>query len=232
MKETKINLEYAFKKGILLLLCFNSFFTAAQVSITIFPSMKYPKLIAPENIREEAEKALSFYPELYNTEVEFKFNDMVRKNFMQAQPKWKSMLQSKKDRSYIVLISKKFKVEHKVFTVDEIPKDVLVGWLGHELGHVMDYRDRSTIGIIIFGIKYLYSKSHLKEVERAADDYAVQHGMGKYILKTKNFILNHTSLSDQYKNHMRQFYLSPEEIVELINRYGATGEKPSMEEMS
>lgn len=194
--------------------------------------MKYPKLIAPEGIMEEAEKALSFYPELYNTEVEFKFNDMVRKNFMQAQPKWKSMLQSKKNRSFIVLISKKFKVEHKVFTVDEIPKDVLVGWLGHELGHVMDYRDRSTIGMIIFGIKYLYSKSHLKEVERAADDYAVQHGMGNYILKTKNFILNHTSLSDQYKNHMRQFYLSPEEIVELINRYGTTGEKPSMEEMS
>ncbi|AZQ43842.1 hypothetical protein [Nonlabens ponticola] len=194
--------------------------------------MKYPKLIAPQSIQNEAEQALSYYPELQDTEVEFKFNDMVRKNFMQAQPKWKSLFTSRKNRAYIILISKKFQVEDKFFTIDEIPDDVLVGWLGHELGHVMDYRSRSTIGMIFFGLKYLYSKAHIKEVERAADDYAVKHGMGNYILKTKNFILNHTSLSDKYKNHMRQFYLSPEEIAELINRYGETGEKPSMQEMS
>ncbi|SCX91534.1 hypothetical protein SAMN05192588_0245 [Nonlabens sp. Hel1_33_55] len=194
--------------------------------------MKYPKLIVPENIREEAELAMSYYPELADTEVEFKYNDMVRKNFMQAQPKWKSILSSRKNRAYIILISKKFKVEDNYFTIDEIPNDVLTGWLGHELGHVMDYRSRSTIGMLIFGLKYLYSKTHIKEVERAADDYAVKHGMGDYILKTKNFILNHTSLSDSYKNHMRQFYLSPEEITDLINRYGETGQVPTMEELS
>lgn len=194
--------------------------------------MKYPNLIAPVKIQKEAEEALSFYPELYETEIEFKFNDMVRKNFMQAQPKWKSMFTSRKNRAYIILISRKFKVEDNYFTIDEIPDDVLTGWLGHELGHVMDYRSRSTLGMIVFGLKYLYSKAHIKEVERAADDYAVQHGMGNYILKTKNFILEHTSLSEAYKKHMRQFYLSPEEITELINRYGETGETPSLSEMS
>jgi hypothetical protein len=176
--------------------------------------------------------AMSFYPELADTEVEFKYNSMVRKNFMQAQPKWKSLFSSRKSRAYVILISKEFRVEHELFTIDEIPDDVLIGWLGHELGHVMDYRSRSTLGMLIFGIKYLYSKSHIKEVERAADDYAVKHGMGNYILKTKEFILNHTSLSDSYKNHMRKFYLSPEEITDLINRYAKTGKKPSMEEMS
>jgi len=176
--------------------------------------------------------ALSFYPELADTEVEFKYNDMVRKNFMQAQPKWKSILSSRKKRAYIVLISKKFKVEDNHFTIEEVPNDVLIGWLGHELGHVMDYRSRSTLGMLFFGLKYLYSPAHIKEVERAADDYAVKHGMGNYILKTKDFILNNTSLSDDYKNHMRKFYLSPEEITDLINRYAKTGKKPSMKEMS
>jgi len=194
--------------------------------------MKYPKLIVPENIRPAAEMALSFYPELADTEVEFKYNDMVRKNFMQAQPKWKSILSSRKKRAYIVLISKKFKVEDNHFTIEEVPNDVLIGWLGHELGHVMDYRSRSTLGMLFFGLKYLYSPAHIKEVERAADDYAVKHGMGNYILKTKDFILNNTSLSDDYKNHMRKFYLSPEEITDLINRYAKTGKKPSMKEMS
>lgn len=194
--------------------------------------MNYPYITAPDSILKEAEKAMSFYPALKNTEIEFKFNDMVRKNFMQAQPTYKSIFRSKENRGYIILISKEFKVENEIFTIGEIPSDVLTGWLGHELGHVMDYRSRSTVGMLFFGLKYLYSHSHIQEVERAADDYAVRHGMGEYILKTKEFILNHTSLSEKYKKHMRKFYLSPEEILELINRYGETGEKPSKEELA
>lgn len=194
--------------------------------------MRYPNITAPDSIINEAKKAMSFYPALKDTPIEFKFNDMVRKNFMQAQPTYKSIFKSRKNRSYIILISKEFKVENEIFTIDQIPSDVLTGWLDHELGHVMDYRSRSTFNMIIFGLKYLYSHAHIQEVERAADDYAVRHGMGEYILKTKNFILNHTSLSERYKKHMRKFYLSPEEILELINRYGETGEKPSDEELA
>lgn len=193
--------------------------------------MKYPKAVIPESIRQEAEKALSYYPELRNTPIEFKFNDMVRKNFMQAQPTWASIFKSRYKRSYIILISKEFKVEDKVFSLDVVPDDVLVGWLGHELGHVMDYRDRSSFGMIWFGAKYLFSSRHIQEVERAADDYAVKHGMGEYILKTKNFILDNASLSDTYKARMRRFYLSPEEILELINEYEETGKEPDLEEL-
>ncbi len=175
---------------------------------------------------------MSYYPELRNTAIEFKFNDMVRKNFMQAQPTYASILKSRKNRAYIILISKEFKVENHVFTIDQIPSEVLIGWLGHELGHVMDYRSKSSWGMLILGLKYLYSPSHIQEVERAADDFAVRHGMGDYILKTKNFILNHTSLSDTYKERMRRYYLSPEEILELINRYSDTGQTPTEEELA
>ncbi len=199
---------------------------------SILFSMKYPKLKAPKSILKEAEISLSYYPELYDTTIKFKFNDMVRKNFMQAQPSYASILKSRGNRSYVILISKEFKVENHVFTIKEIPSDVLIGWLGHELGHVMDYRARSTFNMIVFGIKYLFSNAHIQEVERTADEYAVQHGMGEYIIKTKNFILNHTSLSEKYKQHMRKFYLSPEEILELINRYGETGETPKKEELA
>ncbi|WP_124981069.1 hypothetical protein [Nonlabens xiamenensis] len=194
--------------------------------------MSYPKLKVPDSIRTEAEQAMSYYPELRNTAIEFKFNDMVRKNFMQAQPTYASILKSRKNRAYIILISKEFKVENHVFTIDQIPSEVLIGWLGHELGHVMDYRSKSSWGMLILGLKYLYSPSHIQEVERAADDFAVRHGMGDYILKTKNFILNHTSLSDTYKERMRRYYLSPEEILELINRYSDTGQTPTEEELA
>ena len=71
--------------------------------------------------------------------------------------------------------------------------------------------------MLIFGFKYLFSKRHIKEVERTADTIAIAHGMGDYILETKNFILDHANISEHYKNRIRSFYMSPEEVMELIN---------------
>lgn len=189
----------------------------------------FPKCTIPELIRSAVEKAMAFYPLLHDSAIHFKFSDKVRKSFMQAQPRWQSLFSSKKNRSYKILISKKFKVEDMVFSIKDIPEDVLVGWIGHELGHVMDYRDRSVVGMIMLGVKYLYSDLHIQEVERAADNYAVRQGMGEYILKTKNFILNHSSLSEGYKERIKKYYLSPEEIMQLVDEYNATGNEPKLQ---
>ena len=137
---------------------------------------------------------------------------------MQAQPRFASFFKAKENREYIILISRKIQIEGEEFTMDDIPSDVKVGWIGHELGHIMDYRERTNIGMLIFGIKYLVSPLHIKEVERAADTYAIQHGMGDYILMTKNFILDNAHLSEKYKERIRNLYISPEEVMELINK--------------
>lgn len=173
--------------------------------------------IFPESIKEEALIALSYYSELKNTPIEFKFKDHIKKSTMQAQPTFGSIFSAKEKRSYIILISRKIQIEHETFTIKDIPSDVLIGWLGHELGHVMDYRDRTGTGMILFGLKYLFSGAHIKEVERAADTFAINHGMGPYILKTKNFILDNASFSEKYKVKLRKLYMSPEEVMHLID---------------
>jgi hypothetical protein len=80
----------------------------------------------------------------------------------------------------------------------------------------MDYRERSAFGMLVFGVKYLYSGAHIREVERTADVYAITHGMGSYILKTKNFILDHAHISEKYKQRLRSLYMSPEEVMHLL----------------
>ncbi len=172
--------------------------------------------IIPESIEKEVLAALSYYPELKDTPIEFKFKDNIRKSTMQAQPTFGSIFRAKEKRQYIILMSRKIQIEDEHFTMKDIPSEVLIGWLGHELGHVMDYRDRTGVGMIIFGIKYLFSGAHIKEVERAADTYAINHGMGEYILKTKNFILDNASFSERYKAKLRKLYMSPEEVMHLI----------------
>lgn len=173
--------------------------------------------IIPESIKKEVLTALAFYPELYDTSIEFKFKDRIKKSTMQAQPKFSSFFGSKENRKYIILISRSIQIEDEDFTMDDIPSDVKVGWIGHELGHVMDYRERTNFGMLIFGIKYLFSSKAIREIERTADTFAVTHGMGDYILKTKDFILENADISEKYKARIRRLYISPEEVMELIN---------------
>ncbi|MAN58689.1 MAG: hypothetical protein CMC08_02505 [Flavobacteriaceae bacterium] len=172
----------------------------------------------PPSIYQEAITALRHFPELKDTEITFRFKDNIQKTTMQAQPTWASFVKRRQHRSYIVLISRNIQIEEEHFSITDIPSDVVTGWLGHELGHVMDYRERSSLGMLIFGIKYLFSTAHIKEVERTADMFAISHGMGDYILKTKNFILDHVNISEKYKRRIRSFYMSPEEVMELVQR--------------
>lgn len=137
---------------------------------------------------------------------------------MQAQPEFKSFLRQRKGRRYYIFISEKFRVDDQIFHTKNIPSDVMIGWLGHELGHIMDYERRSKWNLFWFGLKYLYLPSFTREAERTADVFAINHGMEKYILKTKNFILKNADLADDYKSRIKKFYLSPEDIMQLVNK--------------
>jgi hypothetical protein len=173
----------------------------------------------PEEIKEEVEIAMSYYPQLKETPIRFYIKDHIKHSTMQAQPTYGSFFRKREKREYIILISEQFKIKDKEFLTTHIPSDVLIGWIGHELGHLMDYQNRSNWNLLWFGLKYLLSDKHIVEAERAADTYAVQHGMHEYILKTKDFILNHAEITQTYKDRMRKYYLSPEEIMQLVEEH-------------
>lgn len=174
--------------------------------------------IIPESISKEINAALEYYPELKETPIKFKFKKNIKKSTMQAQPTFGSFFRTRKNRKYVVLISETFKISDKKFLTKDIPSDILIGWIGHELGHVIDYANRSKLNLIWFGIKYLLSDTHIVEAERAADTYAVQHNMEEFILKTKDFILNNADVEEAYKLRIKKYYLSPEEIMDIIEK--------------
>lgn len=172
----------------------------------------------PKTILTEAKKALSFYPALENILIEIKFKKRIKKSTMLAQPKFSSLFNSKNKRRYIILVSETFKISDTKFSTKDLPKDVLIGWIGHELGHIMDYQRQNSLALIWFGIRYLFSENHIIKAERAADTFAVSHGMHEYILKTKNFILNHADINQKYKMRIKKYYLSPEEIMDMVTK--------------
>lgn len=172
----------------------------------------------PAVIEENVLKALSFYPELKSTTIHFVFKKSIKGSVMQAQPVFTTLLQKRENRRYRIKISEHFKLINSDIPITQIPQNVMVGWIGHELGHILDYESMSNGGIALFGYKYLFSPRFVKHAEMIADSLAVERGMGDYIVATKRFILDHAELPQVYKDKIRRLYLSPDVIVEQVRK--------------
>ncbi len=171
----------------------------------------------PDNIRGVTLKALSFYPSLKNVKIDFVYNKHIRTHFMQAQPRYTTMFGHRKRRTYIIKISPKFRLKKKEIPTQELPHEVLIGWIGHELGHIMDYLRKTNLELMIFGIGYYTSKNFIITAERAADTYALNHDLGPYILATKDFILHIADMPEKYIRRKKRLYLPPEEIMMMMD---------------
>src|SRR5215212_2422791 len=172
----------------------------------------------PALIEKNVLKALSFYPELENTTIGFIFKTNIKTSVMQAQPVFMTLLQRRKNRRYRINISEYFKLINTQIPIQQIPDDVMIGWIGHELGHILDYEGKSNAGMVSFGYRYYFHSSFVKHAEMVADSLAVERGMGNYIVATKRFILDHAELPQSYKNKIARLYLSPDVIVEQVRK--------------
>ena len=172
----------------------------------------------PLVIEKSVLQALSFYPELHNTPIIFGFKRSIKSSVMQAQPVFSTLLNRRKNRAYRINISALFKLTHTAIPIHHLPDAIMIGWIGHELGHIMDYESRSNIGMVGFGISYVLSSEYVRKVENIADTYAVNHGLGQYLIETKRFILDHAELPQVYKDKIARLYVSPEEITEQVKR--------------
>lgn len=172
--------------------------------------------VVPDEMREVILTALSFFPELKDTRIAFVFKDNIRNSVMQAQPELGSIFRKKSSRSYVIKISKYLKLNHTNVAIEMLPFDVLVGWIGHELGHIMDYKERGSLAMIGFGIRYVLFKNFVLGAEKTADLYALKHGLGESIMETKNFVLNHDDIPAVYKARIKRLYMSPEDFMRLL----------------
>ncbi len=165
-------------------------------------------------IKNEVEAALAYYPELADTKIHFRWGVFTQHSFMLAQPKIPSLLRKKEKRAYQIIMRKDFFLKNRQFANGRIPSDVMIGWLGHELGHVVDYKDRNSLNLIWFGIMYYFSTSFLKKAEITADKNAVEHGMIKELVVSKEFGRDPKYFPMSYVNKLNGLYPSVEDVKE------------------
>ena len=171
----------------------------------------------PQVIKTQTLVALSHYPELKETDIRFVFRRNLKGSVMAARPVVGSLFRNRDKRVYRIIINSVFKLKHSLEPIHQIPDSVMIGWIGHELGHIMDYEERNTWRVAGFGISYWLSKKYIRKAERVADTFAVNRGMGSYLVATKEFILGHSELPQPYKDRIARLYLSPDDIWELVS---------------
>lgn len=162
----------------------------------------------PSKLKSEVEKALSYYPELDDVAIEFRWGVFTQHSFMLAQPKVSTMLRNKKHRKYQIIMRKKFFLKNKRVPNRRIPSEVIIGWLGHELGHIVDYKPRSNWNLMWFGIRYYLSKEFLIKAEITADLNAVKHGLINELIVSKEFGRNPMFFPWNYINKLNKLYPS------------------------
>jgi len=134
---------------------------------------------------------------------------------MRAQPVPGWQVFRRRRRSYRVQMSDHLEIAQYINPA-ELPRDVLVGWFAHELGHIVDYHRRPFWSLLWFILGYVLFATHRTGAERRADIFALEKGFGKELMATKLYILEHSKLPDYYKDRIRKYYLSPDELELLL----------------
>lgn len=164
-----------------------------------------------EHLKDCFREAHRGFPELQNRHITVrKLN--LKQTTMRAQPVINHRFFSGKRRQYYIDFSDRMSANDHL-KVEKLPREVLVGWFAHELGHVMDYLYRSSWDLIQFGIGYYLFHNFRIGAERKADIYAIAHGFADHIITTKKYILEKSNLPDDYKRRIETYYMSPDEVA-------------------
>lgn len=170
----------------------------------------------PEEFELATLIALSSYPELKDTEIEFITKGI--KTTMAARPKMNLIFKKRSARTYRIFINNdREKLEGVLLS--EIPFDAQVGVIAHELAHILDYSQKSTFTIIGNGIAYL-SKSYRSNFEKETDYLTIERGFGWQVHHFCQYLHSSPDVPKSYKKYKKSVYFTPEEIMGILNDSG------------
>ncbi|MEX1003645.1 MAG: hypothetical protein WDZ35_16115 [Crocinitomicaceae bacterium] len=169
------------------------------------------KNIKNEKIIAIFKEVLEEFESLHNCEIVLG-RKRLRSSTMQAQPDIRLWDIFSTTNRYKVNLGYHIKDKEELI-IANVPDEVLKGWFAHELGHLVDYRQHSNLKMLAFGFKYVFSSSFRMKAEHDADYIAIKYGFFEEILATKDYILDHDLIEDEYKAKIKKYYLSRKKVV-------------------
>lgn len=159
--------------------------------------------------------AISQFPELKDVYI-----DVKKKHFdltLQAQPVPNFIFKKKVDRKYRINLNIDQKKSHGVI-FENLPFDAQVGIMAHELCHIISYKEKSNLEMIIFAIRFLGIKFRRK-IEKDTDREVIKRGFGWQMYEWADFAMYRSGSPRRHKYYKLGYYLSPEDVIEELRTY-------------
>jgi len=176
----------------------------------------------PDEIKEQALIALSFYPELKNRYITFRFRK--RKTPLSSRPRLLSLFKRKKNRRYVITISTKTTSRLSPILFTNLPYNAQIGVLGHEIGHVVEYNQKTNVQIIGLAFRLLNPK-YVNGFEFNTDRIVIKHGLGNQLYDWSSYVLKALDIkewkgaSNTSSTATVQRYMNPETIEKEMQMY-------------
>jgi hypothetical protein len=167
--------------------------------------------VIPQEFEKEILISLSHYPELSKTKIKFCYANIFTS--MKAVPSLGFLFQKRENRTYRIVMNKKQCSGTNV--MQRAGSDALIGVLGHELGHIVDYSQHKNLSLLKLLMSYI-PKTGRMATEKRADQIAVEHQLGKQLLEFNNHILQDACMDPKYIKYKKKFYNSSSSISSLI----------------
>ncbi len=169
--------------------------------------MKKNKKILPD-FQDEIYHTLSFFPELKNTHIRFKYQKLS--TTLNARPTIYSLLfKRKENRRYVVRINNSQKSTS--VQLSEVPYNARIGVLAHEFSHFIDYSEKGIWGITKRLISYTRKNSKAK-FEQEIDTLTIERGLGWQLHDWAYTVLHDSNIGTKYRKLKEEVYLTPSKI--------------------
>ncbi|MFZ0596657.1 MAG: hypothetical protein WAM46_06720 [Flavobacterium sp.] len=166
--------------------------------------------------------ALSYFPELKNTNIEFRLKKTNTP--LSSKPTLPGLLQSAKKRKYIITISEETNPALEPILFKKLNFNAQVGVLGHELSHVSDYLTKGFSKMMNLVLIEIFSKKQVDQFESRTDHICINHGLGFQLLDwsksvRENLKIDYWRGADNLKHKTSdERYLNPETIIQIMKQ--------------
>lgn len=177
--------------------------------------------IIPKEYEPQILIALSYFPELKNSAIEFRIKKT--KTPLASRPKIVGLLQGASSRKYIITISEQSNALLEPILLKNLAFNAQIGVLGHELSHVSDYCTKGFRKLSNLLLIEIFSKKQVDQFEGRTDLICIQHGLGYQLLDWSKSVRQ--KLKKEYwrgannseSRASKERYLNPETILHYIH---------------
>jgi hypothetical protein len=161
--------------------------------------------------KEALSQAAREFPELNGLSIEVRRKHIG--TMMAARPKPGFIFRKPEHRKYVIFITDKPGMNaEKIYS--HMSYCAQLGVLGHELCHILDYRNKSNLQMLGFAIAYPFNK---KSIEAKTDLTAVQRGFGEELIEYTRYIHHSPLVNRKYLVKKKKYYLSASELAKNIH---------------